>query len=120
MVWPQNPTLPRLRRPAAPESPQEGRGPAGSPRPAPGRPAPRSRESGRGKLNRKNIISRKSGPKLYKCARRVKQSGPVLRMFGRLPRWPKIFRGRIADLLRNRADRGWIEGAAELLGLGAA
>ena len=34
----------------------------GSPRPAPGRPGPRAGESGRGKLNRKNIISRKSAP----------------------------------------------------------
>ena len=30
IVWPQNPTLPRLRRPAAPEQPQEGRNPSGS------------------------------------------------------------------------------------------
>ena len=71
MVWPKNPTLPRLRRPALPEPPQEGRDPSGalmakngtvSPRPAPGRPVPRAGESGRGKLNRKNIISRKSAP----------------------------------------------------------
>lgn len=72
MVWPQNPTLPRLRRPAAPESPREGRGPTGSlmaksgtgsPRPALGRPVPRSGESRRPppNLNRNNLISRKSG-----------------------------------------------------------
>ena len=70
MVWPQNPTLPRLRRPAAPEQPQEGRGPtgatmaksgSGSPRPAPGRPVPRAGESRRSNLNRNDIISRKSG-----------------------------------------------------------
>ena len=62
MVWPQNPTLPRLRRPAAPEPPQEGRGPAGSPRPAPSLTVLRSRKSRPpGNLNRKNIIRRKSG-----------------------------------------------------------
>ena len=69
IVWPKNPTLPRLRRPAAPEPPQEGRDPSGatvakigsgSPRPASGRPAPRSGESRRGNLNRNNIIRRKS------------------------------------------------------------
>ena len=41
-------------------------------------------------------------------------------MFGGFPSLPKIIRRRIADLLRNRADRGRVEAAAELLGLAAA
>ena len=40
-------------------------------------------------------------------------------MFGTLPRWPKIFRGRIADCRGSRADRGRVEAAAELRGLDA-
>ena len=62
MVWLQNPTLPRLRRPAVPEQPQEGRGPSGSPRPAPGRPVPRSGESRRATLT-ETILSDGKKPK---------------------------------------------------------
>ena len=64
MVWPQNPTLPRLRRPGfagiAPRRAPMATSGSGSPRPAPARPVPRAGASGRGKLNRNNIISRKS------------------------------------------------------------